>query len=61
MSWKHWTAVTVVIGLGIVSQIPGSDDMAMSAPSGIDSPGAASEADVAGAYRTVALEVTGMT
>ena len=68
MSWKHWTAVVLVIGLGIVLQMPRHDE-AMEEPehtgehqhtSQATVPPAASDAP-AGPYRTVALEVTGMT
>lgn len=61
MGWKQWSAVAVVIGGGILLQIPAHDDMEMdSAGTGhLEMP--ASMADVQGPYRTVALEVTGMT
>ena len=61
MSWKQWTAVAAVIGLGIVLQIPGHDDLEMDH----DGPGAVDEmlqmSAEEGPYRTVALDVTGMT
>lgn len=65
MSWKHWTAVLVVIGAGILLQIPRRGDMPM-----LDHQQGADAAvsvdpnkldDEAGPYRTVSLEVTGMT
>ena len=70
MSWKHWTAVVLVIGLGIVAQIPRHqetagdgthqhatvDTLPSAAPSTDDA-----AAEPAGPYRTIALEVTGMT
>ena len=61
MSWKEWTAVGVVIGAGILFQIPGHDDAQMD-PEAMghgDMPGEMAVAT--GPYRTVALEVTGMT
>lgn len=68
MSWKQWTAVVVVIGLGIVGQIPRDDEMEESPrPEQTAAPAAAGGAPVmdgnapAGPYRTIALEVTGMT
>ena len=61
MSWKEWTAVGVVIGAGILLQIPGHDD----APMDHDTMGhgemPAQMAEVEGPYRTVALDVTGLT
>lgn len=61
MGWKQWSAVAVVIGGGILLQIPGHDEMDMN-------PGAvgrgvipAEMADMQGTFRTVALDVTGMT
>ena len=71
MSRKEWVAVVVVIGLGIVWQIAGHDDAmtgegeqhthsaAEMAPDQTSAPADPTEA--AGPYRTVALEVTGMT
>ena len=69
MSWKHWTAVLVVIGVGIVLQIPrhGGDAMEdhMHVPDSAASPTESSavpvEAEPAGPYRTMVVEVTGMT
>lgn len=71
MSWKHWTAVLAVIGFGIVLQIPRNDEpgleehphpAASATASGSDSAAPAPEkAEPAGPYRTIALEVTGMT
>ena len=63
MSWKHWMAVLGVIGLGIVLQIADHDAASMdhpAAPAATASPTGA-EAEPSGPYRTVALEVTGMT
>lgn len=74
MSRKEWIAVVVVVGLGIVWQIPRHDDAMTAgaehqthAPAAVQSmegeqvpePGAAAEP--IGAYRTIILEVTGMT
>lgn len=62
MSWKQWTAVVVVIGLGIVLQIPSHDGaMVQQEPSErTAAPAAASDASEA-PYRTITLDVTGMT
>jgi len=60
MGWKQWTAVAVVIGGGVLLQIPGHDDALMDhGAMGAEMAGAMAE-DV-GPYRTVALDVTGMT
>lgn len=62
MSWKHWTAVVLVIGLGIVSQIPRHEDTMEEHPHTRQTTAAAATSDApAGPYRTIALEVTGMT
>ena len=69
MSRKHWTAILVVIGVGIVLQIPRHDGDVMEdhtrMPGGVASPTASSAVPVAaeppGPYRTMVLEVTGMT
>ncbi|HUG39932.1 MAG TPA: hypothetical protein VMM12_05585 [Longimicrobiales bacterium] len=63
MSWKQWTAVALVAGVGIVLQIPEHRDqpteghshapVAPTAPSPDES--------VPNPFRTVVLEVTGMT
>ena len=64
MSWKHWTAVLVVIGGGILIQIPRHD---MPVPdhrhggAAIASTEPNSSGSAIGPYRTVGLEVTGMT
>lgn len=61
MTRKHWTAVLVVIGLGIVSQIPGHEE-AMTEHRPLEERSALADAAAAnGPYRTIALEVTGMT
>lgn len=74
MSRKEWIAVIVVIGLGIVWQIPRHEDAMTEgaehqthAPAEVQgmegeqvsAPGATAEP--VGPYRTIALEVTGMT
>jgi hypothetical protein len=66
MSWKHWAAILIVIGAGILLQIPrhGDDSMnehAHDAGTAEVTRPAPSNQDVAGPYRTVDLEVTGMT
>lgn len=68
MSWKHWTAVLAVIGVGIVLQIPRHDAETMEehshAPGGAASTVESSTvpvAEPAGPWRTMVLEVTGMT
>lgn len=64
MSWKHWTAVVVVIGAGILLQIPRHDPMFIAAGEhmrGAAAPVSSRSAEAVGPYRTVALEVTGMT
>ena len=68
MSWKHWTAVLVVIGVGIVLQIPKHDDETVDEhahmPGGAASTAESSAvpvAEPAGPWRTIVLEVTGMT
>lgn len=73
MSWKQWATVIAVIVLGILWQIPGHQDAetdsrehahtpsADSAAEPAQSAPAASEPERAGPYRTIALEVAGMT
>lgn len=74
MSRKEWIAVIVVIGLGVLWQIPRHDDAMpaggedhMHSPTqvqGAEREGAFPTADAAEAahpYRTIALQVTGMT
>ncbi len=61
MTSKEWAAVAVVIGAGIVLQIPGHDEMEMG-PTGMEhSDIPADMAEVVGPYERVALDVTGMT
>ena len=74
MSWKEWLAVIIVIGVGVVWQMRGQDDpipaggeQHMPSPAQVESTereGASAPpnaAEAAGPYRTIALEVTGMT
>jgi hypothetical protein len=61
MSWKHWAAVIVVIGLGIVLQIPSHQTGTVSDHEHGQATGSTSSADEAGPFRTVALAVSGMT
>lgn len=58
MGWRQWSAVAVVIGGGILLQIPGHD-AEMASMGHIEMP--AEIGDARGPYHTVALEVTGMT
>ncbi len=60
MTWKEWTAVGAVIGVGIVLQIP-SHDNAMDHEAAGHGEIPAEMAVAMGVYRTVALDVTGMT
>ncbi len=61
MGWKQWSAIAVLIGGGIVLQIPGHDepemDHAMMGHGEVPADMAAAQAP----YTTVALDVTGMT
>ena len=61
MGWKQWTAVAVLIGGGILLQIPGHDDAGMDHAAMGHSEMPAGMAEVQGPYSTVALDVTGMT
>jgi hypothetical protein len=61
MSWKEWTAVGVVVCAGILLQIPGGNEMPMDQEAVAPSEMPAGTAATIGAYRTVALDVTGMT
>lgn len=75
MSWKEWMAVVLVIGVGVLAQIVGHDEgmsemegeghehavpEARSTGGETALPPALSDAE-AGPYRTIVLEVTGMT
>ncbi len=61
MGWKQWSAVAVLIGGGILLQIPGHNEVEMDhAPMGHgEMP--ADMAEAQGPNTTVALDVTGMT
>lgn len=60
MGWKQWAAVCAVIGVGILSQIPGHD--AASMDHATEDPAATPVmAEPQGPFVTVALDVTGMT
>ena len=61
MGWKQWTAVTVLIGGGILLQIPGHDDASMDSADMGHSEMPEGIAEPQGPYTTVALDVTGMT
>ena len=61
MGWKQWSAVAVVIGGGIVLQIPGHDPMEMDHGSMEHGEMPADMAVAQGTFRTVALDITGMT
>lgn len=61
MGWKQWTAVAVLIGGGILLQIPGHDDAEMDHAAMGHGEMPADMADAQGPYTTVALDVTGMT
>ncbi len=62
MSWKEWTAVGLVIGVGVVLQIPVHDDgMAEQNGSSHLTEMAPDQVGDNGPYRSIALEVTGMT
>ena len=61
MGWKQWSAVAVVIGGGILLQIPGHDAADMDHTAMGHGDMSAEMAEAQGPYRTVALDVTGMT
>jgi len=60
MGWKQWLAVGVVIGGGILLQIPGHDAAPMDHRSD-EHTLMPSMAEPQGPFETVALNVTGMT
>lgn len=61
MGWKQWTGVALLIGGGILLQIPGHDRAPMDhATMGHGDP-PVGMAQAQGPYTTVALDVTGMT
>ena len=61
MGWKQWTGVAVLIGVGILLQIPGHDEAEMDHAAMGHSEMPADMAEPQGPYATVALDVTGMT
>lgn len=61
MGWKQWSLVTVLIGGGILLQIPGHDVMEMEREVVEQAHLPASMTDPEHPFRTVALDVTGMT
>jgi len=61
MGWKQWSAVIVLIGGGILLQIPGHDDAEMDHMAMGHGDMHADMAEAKGPYTTVALDVTGMT
>ena len=60
MGWKQWSAVAVVIGGGILLQIPGHNEVEMD-HGAMDRDEGPVMAESQGPYATVALDVTGMT
>jgi len=61
MGWKQWSAVAVVIGGGILLQIPAHDDAEMDHGAMGHGEMPADMAAAQGSLHTVALHVTGMT
>lgn len=62
MSWKHWTVVGLVIGLGVLWQIPRHENATDDHPHATRTAAPADPGDThAGPHRTIALEVAGMT
>jgi len=67
MSRKEWTAAALVIGLGILLQIPGHDAANMADMEGMDHAGGMHDVNATPdpsapiTRRTVTLDVTGMT
>jgi hypothetical protein len=59
MGWKQWSTVAAVIGGGILLQIPAQDEADRAAMGHGEMP--ADMAVTQGTFRTVALDVTGMT
>ncbi len=60
MTSKEWAAVAVVVGAGILLQIPGHEEMAVP-ESREHSEMPADMAELLGPYERVALDVTGLT
>lgn len=61
MGWKQWLTVAVVIGGGILLQIPGHDEMEMDSGVRGQDQMLVDMTHATRPYRTVALDVTGMT
>ena len=61
MGWKQWSLVGVLIGGGILLQIPGHDAMEMGGASVEHAHLPTGMTDPEPPFRTVALHVTGMT
>lgn len=61
MGWKQWSAVAVLIGGGILLQIPGHEDSSMDHAEMGHSEMPTHMAEPQGPYATIALDVTGMT
>ena len=61
MGWKQWSAVAVLIGGGILLQIPGHDEAEMDHAAMSQGEMPADMAEAQGPHTTVVLDVTGMT
>lgn len=61
MGWKQWSVVAVLIGGGILLQIPGHDEAEMDHAAMVPGEIPADMVEAEGHYMTVALDVTGMT
>lgn len=61
MGWRQWSLVAVVIGGGILLQIPGHDSMEMPARGDEAHRAPPAMVEMPAPYTTVALQVTGMT
>lgn len=61
MGWKQWSLVAVLIGGGILLQIPGHDVMQMEHEAVARDDLPPSMVDPLPPFQTMALEVTGMT
>lgn len=61
MGWRQWSLVAVVIGGGILLQIPGHDSMEMPGRGDGAYGAPPAMAEMPAPYTTVALQVTGMT
>ena len=61
MGWRQWSLVVVVIGGGILLQIPGHESMEVPARSDEAHRAPSAIAETPGPYTGAALAVTGMT